>query len=130
MEEKKLRKKEYTLSIIECGDIKTVSLNDFKKDVITFGRDKNNDIVLDSPIVSSKHGYFKIDDNSISIYDNKSKNGLFINNILLFDGCVIGYNDTIKIDNPLDPLMQGVLMVLSTENDSDKWKTFNLSKKD
>ena len=130
MEEIKLRKKEYTLSIIESGDIKTISLNDFKKEIITFGRDKKNDIVLDSPIVSSKHGYFKIDDDSISIYDNKSKNGLFINNILLFDGCVIGYNDTIKIDNPLDPLVQGVLMVLSTERDSDKWNTFNLSKKD
>lgn len=130
MEEIKLRKKEYTLSIIESGDIKTISLNDFKKEIITFGRDKKNDIVLDSPIVSSKHGYFKIDDDSISIYDNKSKNGLFINNILLFDGCVIGYNDTIKIDNPLDPLVQGVLMVLSTEKDSDKWNTFNLSKKD
>ena len=130
MEEIKLRKKEYTLSIIESDDIKTISLNDFKKEIITFGRDKKNDIVLDSPIVSSKHGYFKIDDDSISIYDNKSKNGLFINNILLFDGCVIGYNDTIKIDNPLDPLVQGVLMVLSTEKDSDKWNTFNLSKKD
>lgn len=130
MEEIKLRKKEYTLSIIESDDIKTISLNDFKKEIITFGRDKKNDIVLDSPIVSSKHGYFKIDDDSISIYDNKSKNGLFINNILLFDGCVIGYNDTIKIDNPLDPLVQGVLMVLSTERDSDKWNTFNLSKKD
>lgn len=130
MEEIRLRKKEYTLSIIESGDIKTISLNDFKKEIITFGRDKKNDIVLDSPIVSSKHGYFKIDDDSISIYDNKSKNGLFINNILLFDGCVIGYNDTIKIDNPLDPLVQGVLMVLSTEKETDKWNTFNLSKKD
>ena len=28
MEEIKLRKKEYTLSIIESGDVKTISLND------------------------------------------------------------------------------------------------------
>ena len=37
---------------------KTIYLNSFRKETITFGRDKENDIVLNSHLVSRKHGRF------------------------------------------------------------------------
>ena len=37
---------------------KTIYLNSFRKETITFGRDKDNDIVLNSHLVSRKHGRF------------------------------------------------------------------------
>ena len=120
---------QYTLSIIDSGQIKNISLKHFKKDKITFGRSDDNDIVISSPIVSSYHGYFLLDENSISIYDNKSKNGIFINNILLFDNCKIGNNDTIKIDNIMEPLDVGVLMVLNSDENIDDWKSLDISNK-
>ena len=120
----------YAISIIDGGEIKNISLNKFKKEKITFGRSKDNDIVISSPIVSSHHGYFLLNDEGIHIYDNKSKNGIFINNVLLFDGCKIGSNDTIKIDNIMEPLNVGVLMVVNSSSDVNSWKNYDLSRKD
>lgn len=122
--------KNYTVSIIDSGEIKNISLNDFKKDKISFGRSTDNDIVIASPIVSSHHGYFLLIDDGVYIYDNKSKNGIFINNVLLFDGCKIGNNDTIKIDNIMEPLNEGILMVINEGKSVNNWKTYDLSKKD
>lgn len=50
----------------------------FSKDLITFGREKDNDIILDNPAVSSKH--FKIYRENYHYYleDLKSTNGTFI----------------------------------------------------
>lgn len=120
----------YAISIIDGGEIKNISLNKFKKEKITFGRSKDNDIVISSPIVSSHHGYFLLNDEGIHIYDNKSKNGIFINNVLLFEGCKIGSNDTIKIDNIMEPLNVGVLMVVNSSSDVNSWKNYDLSRKD
>lgn len=120
----------FELSIIDSGEIKNISLNNFKKEKITFGRSKDNDVVITSPIVSSHHGYFLIKDDGLYIYDNKSKNGIFINNILLFEGCKIGNNDTIKIDNIMEPLNEGILMVINIGKDVNSWNSYDLSRKD
>ena len=125
-----MNKKDCILSIIDSGNVNNISLSAFNKKIITFGRKEDNDIVLNSPIISSHHGYFEITEDEIFIYDNSSKNGIFINNILLFDNCKIGNNDTIKIDNPLQPLVQGVLMILNTEKNDSKWMSLKLSDKD
>ena len=126
----KEKKEFYEISIIDSGEIKNISLNSFKKNKITFGRSSDNDIVINSPIVSSYHGYFLLNDDGIYIYDNKSKNGIFINNVLLFEGCKIGNNDTIKIDNIMEPLNEGILMVINIGKDVNNWKSYDLSKKD
>lgn len=123
-------KKQYTVSIIDYAEVRNINLDDFKKTKITFGRKKDNDIVLNSPIVSAHHGYFLLDENGISVYDNNSKNGIFINNTLLFDGCKIGDNDTIKIDNPMLPLNDGVLMSISEGKNSADWTKYELGSKD
>ena len=45
------KKLQYTISIIENGTITSHSFSNFAKEKITFGRDKKNDIVLNSPVV-------------------------------------------------------------------------------
>lgn len=120
----------YTISIIGSDKVKNVSLNDFGKNRITFGRSSDNDIVLSSPIVSNHHGYFIIDENGVSVYNNKSKNGLFVNDVMILNGTPANDGDIIKIDNPHQPLSQGVILVLSVGKGKNKWTEFDMSGKE
>ena len=123
-------KMQYTVSIIDSGEVKNVYLGDFGKDKITFGRSNDNDIVLDSPIVSSHHGYFFIGENGLSVYNNNSKNGVFVNNVLVLNGCIVEDSDAVKIDNPVQPLAQGIIMVISVGKGKNSWTEYDLSEKE
>ena len=60
--------------------IKEVELT---KNVITFGRKEDNDIILDNPAISGHHGkIFKEGDRYI-LEDLKSTNGTFVNGLSL-----------------------------------------------
>ena len=55
-------------------------LRSFGKNIITFGRNpENNDIVLTSKIASRQHGYFELRNGRIFVYDQNSMNGLILN---------------------------------------------------
>ena len=118
----------YIITVIEDDKIRDICLNEFGKSIIRFGRSEDNDIVISSLLVSSHHGYFELKDGNINIYDDNSKNGLYINNMknlvsTLKDG------DAIKIDNPLEPLNRGVLMIVTIGDNLNKWLQFNLDNK-
>lgn len=119
----------YTLAIIGEEKIKCVCLNDFKKSIITFGRSEDNDIVISSPLVSSHHGYFNINNDQLFIFDKRSKNGFVINNFKKSNGSLLKDGDAIKIDNPLQPLNDGIIMMLTIGNEKNSWKEFNLDGK-
>lgn len=118
-----------TISIIGEDEIKNICLNDFKKSTITFGRSDDNDIVISSPLVSAHHGYFNLSNGMILIFDKKSKNGFFINNLKKNDGTILEDGDSIKIDNPNTPLNKGILMVVSIGNEENVWREYRLGDK-
>ena len=113
---------------------KTYELNSFRKIKILFGRSPDNDIVLNSRLVSSFHGRFLFQNNCWYIEDRAvysetaSTNGLIFNNTQirskpLFDG------DFIRIDNGTETIPKGVLFLFSLPNSANKWKTFSFSGK-
>lgn len=119
----------YTVTIIEENNIKNIVLNKFRKKRILFGRNSNNDIILNSLLVSPNHGFFEFVDEKLKVVDNNSINGIFVNNnrvseIYLRDG------DAIKIDNPASPLAIGVIMIISLGENVDAWQQFALNSKD
>lgn len=63
----------------------TVRLDGFRKNPVTFGRSKGNDLVLDSPLVSREHGRFRFENGQWRIEDKAlygaepSANGLLYN---------------------------------------------------
>ena len=120
--------KKYIISIIDSESIKNVCLNDFNKNEISFGRDSSNDIVISSPIVSFCHGIFKIDDNGLSVIDYESTNGIFVNNEKV-ERSNLRDGDFIKIDNLVEPLKKGVVIVLSEDTKEVDWKVFDLLNK-
>ena len=118
----------YTITIIDENDIRNICLDDFKKDIITFGRGEDNDIILKSLLVSNKHGYFKIDSNGIMIVDNNSTNGIFINNSKV-SNYYLRDGDSIKIDNPIEPLKRGIILVFTFGKEINEWKQYDLNLK-
>ena len=119
----------YTITIIEEDKIKNICLNDFNKTKIFFGRSLDNDIKLTSLLVSANHGYFEISNDGLRIINSNSTNGIFVNNnkvsnSLLKDG------DSIKIDNPIEPLERGIIMIVTLGDNVNTWQQFDLNSKD
>lgn len=123
------KKIQYTISIIENGTITSYSLSSFGKEKITFGRDKTNDIILSSPVVSSNHGYFIFENGNLTIRDDNSLNGFIINSFIKKENFVLHDGDVIKIDNPNIPLCEGILMYIAVNESPNKWIEYDLSNK-
>ena len=101
----------------------------FRKKIVTFGRSRENDIILKSRLVSHRHGYFQLDENGCTLVDNQSTNGTSVNGQpvrtkLLREG------DQIKIDCIQAPLREGVLFLFGTKKEPVVWRSISLNDKD
>lgn len=111
---------------------RSVHLERFGKDIVSFGRGAANDIQLNSQIVSSEHGRFRCDGRTWVIEDKAayrgaaSTNGLIYNNAGITSHSV-GDGDFVRIDDSKDPLQSGVLLAFSSGDFSDNWREFPLS---
>lgn len=97
-----------------------ISLNNMGKNVISFGRAEDNDIVLSSHLVSRKHGTFVFSNNRWYIQDGASTNGLTYNNATI-KWKEIGDGDFIRIDDCVETVENGVLFVVSSPASTNKW---------
>lgn len=94
----------------------------------TFGRSTENDIYVNSPIVSVKHAVFTITDKGLKVRDLDSTNGLYVNDsrekeVLLKNG------DNIKISTKTGDKQKDVLIVYSLiQNEhAERWRRFDFS---
>jgi pSer/pThr/pTyr-binding forkhead associated (FHA) protein len=68
--------------------------------VISIGRSKNNDIVIDDATVSKHHALITVDDSrGIKIKDMESMNGTYVNGKRIDKESFISVNDVIKVGN-------------------------------
>lgn len=113
---------------------RTIQLNEFGKNYVYFGRDPQNDIVLTSNLVSSKHGRFVYKGNSwvmedkAAYKDSGSTNGLIYNNTSIISRSVSD-GDFIRIDDGVETVSEGVLFVFSSVDSDNKWHSVPLSGK-
>jgi len=100
----------------------TYNLGTIGKAVITFGRDNDNDIVIPSNLVSRHHGRFVNNRGKWYIEDIGSTNGLTFNyhRITVREICD---GDFIRIDDSVQAVAAGVLMVISASDSNNKWNT-------
>ena len=107
---------------------RTIRLSEFGKNFIHFGRDPKNDIVLASHLVSAEHGRFVckgdswIMEDKAAYMDNGSTNGLIHNNASIIS-CSIGDGDFIRIDDGMETVSEGVLIIFATDEYSDTWES-------
>ena len=107
---------------------KTYFLKDFQKNVITFGREDTNDIVLTSRLVSREHGRFILNNDGQWVIQDKvvfgpkpSRNGLLYNNTYVRSK-PLSSGDFIRIDNQKEQLADGVLFVAVAEDEGNTWR--------
>ena len=126
------RRGENVLIIIDCNkDIREVDLNSFNKDLISFGRNPDCDIVFSSQIVSYDHGFLQFNEDNLYIYDSNSTNGLFVNSRLFktdetgtSDVHPLRDGDIIRIDNGNleNRHSLGVLMMYTKRKSRGSWQ--------
>jgi len=116
-----------TITILDSSKSpQKIDLRSFNKSIITFGRSESNDIMLDSNIVSRRHGQFKIQGDHCTIEDLNSTNGLIFNNEAIKSHILVN-GDTIRIDDGIETTSQGVLIIFSQSEENDIWHNFSLS---
>lgn len=76
-----------------------MSLRDFELDKvrITIGRNSNNDIVLNEPVVSGEHAAIGQENGVLTLVDLDSTNGTYINDRLVVEKKPLTHNDVISI---------------------------------
>ncbi len=103
----------------EEPELKNYNLkSDFDSGTVRFGRSADNDIVINSPLVSSHHGHFEVVPQAgekpgiVKVFDDGSTNKIYVNGTLVKER-VLKDNDIVRIDNINRPLSDGVLMLMS-----------------
>lgn len=110
-------------------------LSSFGKQEIHFGRSCENDIVLDTRVVTSDHGRFILNNGTWymedrEVYGDKpSANGLIYNDVPI-KAHAIHDGDLVRIDNGQKHTIEGVLFLFSSVSTSNRWAMFPLSGRD
>ena len=110
---------------------KTIVLDGLRQDIVTFGRNNTNDIVLTSRLVSREHGRFiftnglwKIEDRAI-FGGKASENGLVYNNTSIVSKA-LNEGDFIRIDDCVETISEGVLFVFASPESANRWNVLRL----
>ncbi len=116
-------------------DPQTLSLDSFGKARISFGRSPENDIRLESALVSGMHGRFERDGQQWLIQDkgayeaHPSTNGLIYNNAEIRSRRLCE-GDFVRIDDNVESVQDGVLFVFSAAETGNRWKSIDLTGQD
>ncbi len=118
----------YVLTIFDGTSLPIeIELETYGKNIITFGRSKENDIVLNSSVVSRVHGIFKLCEEGIFVEDFDSTNGLIVNGALIRH-CVLHEGDILRIDDYKETVTDGVLFLIKETRGMSGWKSREIYK--
>lgn len=103
-----------------------VSLDSFGKREITFGRKPDRDIILFSPLVSRVHGRFIQTGDRWLFQDQNSTNGFVYNGANTDEG-LVETDNFIRVDDGVETVPDGVLILFGTPTYSDIWQVIPAS---
>ncbi len=103
-------------------------LDSFGKDTVSFGRGEGVDVRLTSKLVthSKPHGFFVRRGGQWFVEDNASTNGLIYNNMSVAS-IAVSDGEFVRIDDGIETISEGVLMVFSAGDSNNKWRTYPMS---
>ena len=104
--------------VIKCNDqIERYTLEDFNKNIIVFGRDKECDIRISDQAVSRIHGRFVKKNGQWYIQDMNSSNGIFLNQKRLNSPMIVSDGIVLKLGKSSQAALFECKFVDVTEND-------------
>ena len=105
-----------------------VDILTFEKEEITLGRAADNDIVLQSPIVSQHHAKFVMDQEMCMLFDCQSTNGIYVENERI-SSIRLQVGNIIRITGNEESAQNDVLILFGVEGKSSGWKRISLRDK-
>ena len=116
----------YFLTILDDNGLKTINIAKLNKNLITFGKSTDSDIVLTSNNVDYEQGYFELTEFGLLAVNTSKNFPILGNNNKPFNDLYLSEGGFIKIINPNSPTIQGVIMIMSIGKSLDEWKQFSL----
>ena len=116
----------YYLTILDESGIHTINLSDFNKEQLFFGHGPTNDIIIDSANIDYNQGYLQITDYGVLAVNTSPQFPMISNNNKAFKDLYLQEGGFIKIVDPREPSIQGVIMIMSINENLDEWKPYPL----
>ena len=117
----------YFLTILDDNGLQSINLSTFNKTKITFGTSEDNDIVLVSNAVDYNQGYLEINEYGVLAVNTSSNISMFGNDNKIFDNVYLSEGSFIKIIDNTSDSSQGILMIMSINQNLDEWKTYPIT---
>ena len=116
----------YFLTMIYEDNIATINLSEYRKNFFTFGRDEDNDIVINSENIDYEQGYFELTEYGV-LAVNTSKEYAMISNNKPFDDIYLAEGGFIRIvGQDLSDMSHSILFLVSIGQNLDEWKNSSL----
>lgn len=110
----------------DCGP-RSLDLKNFYNRRVYFGRGPDNEIVLQSGLVSKHHGYFEWKQGTLLVTDNpESANGILWNGQMV-KRCELKYGDILRIDSRKERMKESVLFFLDKNSGGVLWKRYEIT---
>lgn len=120
-----LATKRQRIYIFDCNvQPKEVDLTSLGQAEITFGRDAGNDIVLFSHLASRRHGKLTSENGQLCVTDLGSTNGIIYHDNEVTE-VKVDKDDFIRIDDGIETVSEGVLIIFATDEYSDTWESIS-----
>ena len=117
----------YFLTIFYGDNLTTINLSEYRKTFFAFGRDEDNDIVINSEDIDFEQGYFEITEYGVLAVNTSKEYTMISNNNKPFNDIYLSEGGFIKIMKPSSlGTSQGILFIMSIGQTLDEWKSYPL----
>lgn len=115
----------YFLTIFQEDGFHTINLSQFKKSMITFGKDPKNDITISATFLDYQQGYFTLTEHGVLVVNTSSTVPMLGNNKPLND-LYLSEGSFVRIANSNSKTEQSILLLMSIGKTLDEWKQYPL----
>ena len=110
----------YFLTMIYEDNIATINLSEYRKNFFTFGRDEDNDIVINSENIDYEQGYFELTEYGVLAVNTSKEYAMISNNNKPFDDIYLAEGGFIRIvGQDLSDMYHSILFILFRR--ANKW---------
>ena len=117
----------YFITIICDNGVTVINLTEKNKNLFTFGKGSDNDIVINSDSLDYQQGYLEITEFGVLVTNTSAHIPMFGNNKKSFDDLYLSEGSFVKIMNPDLDDSNAVIIIMSISKTLDEWQTKSLN---
>ena len=117
----------YFITIICDNGVTVINLAEKNKNLFTFGKGSDNDIVINSDSLDYQQGYLEITEFGVLVTNTSAHIPMFGNNKKSFDDLYLSEGSFVKIMSPDLDDSNAVIIIMSISKTLDEWQTKSLN---